>query len=80
MGYQHFSAFTHCSTNIAAATEQHRTYTHLQGTTICPWHRGNVREGDRIEAFCTPETEAARYSSCKSTHRDCSNLNWPLSI
>lgn len=65
------------SSNYRAAQGLHTVarYYHL-----CPWHRGNVREGDRIEAFCTPETEAARYSSCKSTHRDCSNLNWPLSI
>ena len=46
---------------------------------LCPWHRGNDRDGGVIEAFCAPETEAAGQSVCKSTHGDCSNLNWPLS-
>lgn len=31
------------------------------------------------EAFCAPETGAAGYSACRSTHEGCSNLNWPLS-
>lgn len=31
------------------------------------------------EAFCAPETEAAGYSVCKSTHRGCSNLKRPPS-
>lgn len=76
----HFSLHTllqQCSSSYRAAWGLH---TFVKCYHLCPWHRGNVREWGAIEAFCAPETEVARYGSCKSTHRDCSNLNWPLSI